>query len=196
MAWKRQLSAWEIFYKSDNIHPGACFVLLSPLPLLVVMVKIARLLEENESVAAHHGLCSQNSAQAPRGTSSSPMPLTAFELFGGQAEDWGSREERGTLLSMRLPWKGLLKPMGLPWAPVADGSCPCRQIRSCVCALGSALRSRGVARGDPAASGGCFFSCLLLLDSEGAMWSGLKASFSPLRKALPLVIPRGRFNID
>ena len=133
----------------------------------VVMDKIARLLEENESVAAHRGLCSQNPAWAPRGTSSSPTPLTTFEVFGGQAADWGSREQRGALLSRSLQWKGPLKPMGLPWAPVTDGSCPCRQIRSCMCALGSAQRSHGVTQGDPAASGisrgivssPTFFSC-------------------------------------
>ena len=47
----------SIFYKRDNIHPDASFVLL---PSAVIVDKIAEFLEENESVAAHHGLCSQN----------------------------------------------------------------------------------------------------------------------------------------
>lgn len=55
-------------------------------PYTVVMDKIAWLLEENKSVAAHHGLC-MGSGRVPSGTWSIPTPLTAFEMFEGQAVD-------------------------------------------------------------------------------------------------------------
>lgn len=56
------------------------------------MDKIAMFLQENEGVAAHHRLCSQNPAWAPRVT---PISLTVFALFGRQASGQGRREQKG-----------------------------------------------------------------------------------------------------
>lgn len=89
-------------------------------PSTVVVDKIAWLLEESKSVAAHHGLC-MSSARVPSGTWSIPTPLTAFEMFEGQAVVWESGKQRGVLVSRSLHGEDLLKPMSLPLAPVTDG---------------------------------------------------------------------------
>lgn len=115
------------------------------------------------------------------------MPLTAFEMFEGQAVDWGSGEQRGALLSRSLHGRACWNPQVCPrhqwqmdvWVPLGLPSGTVELFRGILLPLES-LRD--------------FF--YLLMQSERAIWTVLKTHFSPLRRVLPLVIPMGFFDID
>lgn len=160
------------------------------------MDKTDKLLEDNEDVAAHHGLYSKNPARAPRGTSNNPilMPLS----YMGDKQHTGDAESKGEpcfleVCSGRAHWN--------PWVCCGhqwqmDSAHAGRYAR--VCALWSAVRSHGVAQGNSAASGISqgIVSSPTFFYPQRALWNGLEATFSPLRKVLPLLIPMGCFNID
>lgn len=128
----------SMFYKRDNIHPSASSVLFSCLLLLLSWTKSPCCCKRMRVLLLVTG-CAAKILPGLQG--SLPYPWQSLHCLGDKHQARAGESKREP---KSLQWKGLLKPMGLPWAPGTDGSCPWRQIQSHVCGLGSVLRSCAV----------------------------------------------------